>query len=166
MNEQKRLVSEVFLWRARFLFGLLLSKLCEDAELSQHSLARKAKAYRKDLRERKYLYSEKSAGAVDQSAISRIINVARPPNYSQVYIWLTVIHNHLESEQYHRKCDKEGKEPYHLMEELKTDIYRLALLGTPEEIFETYKKHNHLIDENSHEFQAAYRQHLELLEKN
>lgn len=164
-EEQKTFIAEVFLWRARFLFGILLNDIFEKTDISQGKLGKAAKEYRKYLKSKRYLYPKSDTGTIDQSGISRIINIERPPNFGQIYIWLKVVRQYLESEKYHNKCRLERRDAFNFTNELEADIYRLALSGTPEEVVAAYRRHQHLIDESSPEFIAAYEKHLHLLEE-
>lgn len=164
-EEQKTFIAEIFLWRARFLFGILLNDIFEKTDISQGRLGKAAKEYRRYLKSKRYLYPKSDTGTVDQSGISRIINIERPPNFGQIYIWLKVIRKYLESEKYHNKCNLEGKEVFKFTKILEDDIYRLAFCGTPEEVIVAYRRHEYLIDENSPEFIAAYEKHKSMLEE-
>jgi hypothetical protein len=164
-EEQKTFIAEIFLWRARFLFGILLNDIFEKTDISQGRLGKAAKEYRKYLKSKGYLYSKSDTGTIDQSGISRIINVERPPGYAQIYIWLNVVRKYLESEKYRNKCRIEDIEAFQFTKELESDIYRLAFCGTPEEVVAAYKRHQHLIDEDSPEFIAAYEKHKAMLEE-
>ncbi|HEX3643057.1 MAG TPA: hypothetical protein VHV10_17365 [Ktedonobacteraceae bacterium] len=161
-EEYKRYISEIFLFRARMLFGLLLSFLYEKVCVSQSKLGRKSELYRKYLILKRYIYPEK--GSVGQSGISRIVKNERPPGYTQVFVWLKVLRDIFDSDEYKNLCINTGEAIFEFTEELETDMWRLALLGTPKEVVAAHERHKHLIDESSPVFIAAYDEHRRKLQ--
>lgn len=146
-DEQRREHAEIFLWRARFLFGVLIRDIMANANISQREIARRSKKYKQDLMDRKLNYPRNGATAVDQSALSRLISTDKPASYGQVYIFLIVLEGLL----------KEKEIPF--PQELRHDLYRLALFGPPEMVVDAHQKHKHMIDEESPEFREALEEH-------
>lgn len=158
-EEMRRAIAEIWLWRSRFLFGLLLSFLCEKAGISQNKLGKMSEQHRRHLKASKYIYPKSITGAVDQSGISRGISAERPLSYGQVYIWLHVLKEIFESKEY-----KTGND-FEFTKDLEADMWRLALFGTPEEVYFAYKRHEGMINERSSEFIAAYEKHRRIMEE-
>lgn len=146
-NDPKVQIAEIFLVEARALFGELLGVLCERAYISQNKLGKKATEYRSYLMTEGYLRQGADTGGLDQSALSRIIKNDRQPSYAQVYIWLKVLRNIFESEEYRRYCARKAKPIYVFDEDLETDMWRLALFGTPKEVIEAYKRRKDMLKE-------------------
>jgi hypothetical protein len=90
-------------------------------------------------------------GAIDQSALSRIISMDRPPDYGQVYIFMTILQWNLDEDAFSKN--------------LQIDLWRLALFGIPEEIYFAYERHKHMINEDSPEFIEAYEKHKKMMEQ-
>jgi len=141
-------VSEIFLFRARFLFGLILRDILARTGISHRKWGKRAIAYDKALKARKLRYPKAKAGYLGQVGISALIRAEQPPAYLQVYTFLKLLREEVEIE-----------------DELIEDLYHLAIFGSPKEVYISYQKHKHLIDEDSHEFKKAYEEHLRKLEE-
>jgi hypothetical protein len=137
--------AEIFRLQARKLFGLLLNLLCNEAQISQSELGRRSTAYRRYLVSKRYIYSESDTGSVGQSGISRVIRAESVPCYSQVYIWLTLLMEIFNSDDYKQMCARSGKEVYVFTKEHWFDMWRLACFGTPEEVIAAYHRHKWLL---------------------
>lgn len=146
-HEEALYRSEVICDRAHILFGLILRLLCQRANITQDYLEEAGKAYRDYLIERGYLRPGYVVGALDQGAISRVINGDLWPSYDQVAIWLHVIEETLKSGRYKQVRKERGLVVYELGEDLKTDLYHLAGFGSPDEIVEAYNKRLHMTTE-------------------
>jgi hypothetical protein len=140
--------ANIFRIQARRLFGLLLSLLCEEAQISQNKLGKRATAYRRYLVLKGYVDNDGDTGAIEQSGISRIIKAERAPSYSQVYIWLFLLRDIFESNDYRDMCLNSGKDIYIFTEELEEDMWRLACFGMPKEVIAAYDKHKSLLGED------------------
>jgi hypothetical protein len=162
-EENKSFISEIFLFRAHFLFGVLLSLFCEKAMMSYRHLGREAKNYREDLIQQGYTYADK--GSIGQVGISQTIAGKRHTSYAQVFIWTKVFRDIFTSDEYKQKCKEVGKEVFVFDKQLEEDFWRLSMHGTPEEIIAAYMRHQYLIDETSPDFIAAYEKHKKALEK-
>jgi hypothetical protein len=148
MNEdQQREIAEIFLWKARFLFGIILRSLIESTGMSQRKWGKKAREYDKTLEEKRFRYPGSMAGFPGQSGISRIINSERPPTYGQLFVIFRVLAEHFQ-----------GKEDFN--EKVQTDLWHLALFGSPREVCEAYDKYKVLIKEDSPEYIKAREEHL------
>lgn len=152
-DDQKHEFAEIFLWRSRFLLGIILQDILKKTGVSQREIGRKAKEYQKHLKDKKLVYPKSKVGSLDQSAFSRLTDAKREPSFGQIYVFLYVF------EQYF-----EGNEEA-FSKDLKTDLWRLALFGTPGEIYITYMKHKHRIDETSPEFIEALEEHKRRMEE-
>jgi len=84
--------------------------------------------------------------AVDQSGISRVIAGKRPLSYGQAYIWLKVLRDVFESEEYKNACKEEDKPIFEFTEDLEIDMWRLAHGGTPREVVEAYERRKSMIE--------------------
>lgn len=151
-EDQKNELAEIFLWRARFLLGIVLQDILDKTGVSQREIGRKAKEYQKHLKEKKFMYP-KSKVALDQSAFSRLIDIKREPSYGQMYIFMYVFQQYFD-----------GNEDV-FPQELQDDLWRLALFGTPGKVYEAYMRHKHKIDESSPEFIEAYEEHKRKMEE-
>lgn len=136
-------ISAIFHSNARKIFGLLLSFLCDHAGISQRELGRRSVSYRDYLIKNGHIQKSYSTGGIQHSAICRAIKGEFPLTYSQVFIWLHLL-----------------KEECSLSEQLETDMWRLALYGTPEEVMTAYRSYEHMLitkDRDTEKF-AAVRQ--------
>lgn len=143
-------VSEVLRTDARVLFGSLLKLLCRRAGITQQKLESDSKDYRKDLIQFGFLRHDEETGSMNQSVISLVMKGLQPPTYAQTCIWLDVIDRVYKSEKYREICREIGW-PYanFFSKDLKTDMYRLASFGTPEEIVEAYERRKSLLLQDS-----------------
>lgn len=132
--------SAIFHTNARKIFGLLLSLLCEKANISQRELGRRSESYRNYLVHNGYIQHAYSTGGIQQSAICRAVKGELSLTYSQVFIWLHLLKEVFESDQYNA-----GKPAFHFSRELETDMWRLALCGIPDEVIVTYRKYEHML---------------------
>ena len=144
-HEYKLYITEIFDMGAHKLFGQLLGLLCEKANISQNNLGKMAMAYRDYLFEKGYLIHGCNTKAVDQSGISRIIAGKRHLSYAQTYIWLKVLRNVFESEEYKNACEEEGRPIFEFTEDLEIDMWRLAYGGTPKEVVEAYERRKNMV---------------------
>ena len=151
-EDQQREIAEIFLWKARFLFGIILRALIESTGMSQRQWGKRAREYDKTLKQKRFRYPQSMAGFPGQSGISRIINSERPPTYGQLFVIFRVLAEHFE-----------GKEDFN--EERQTDLWHLALFGSPREVLEAYERHKGAIDESSPEFIKAREQHMRKMER-
>jgi transcriptional regulator with XRE-family HTH domain len=134
-------VADILRAKARELFGSLLKLLCRRAGITQDKLERDSRAYREELIARGLLQDDNNSGSMNQSAISRVMKGIQPPTYDQVRIWLEVIDRVYKSDKFREICNNIGW-PYKdfFTKELKIDMYRLALFGTPEEVVAAYEQ--------------------------
>ena len=146
-EEQQKEIAEIFLWRARFLFGRILKDLVEYSDMNRSKLGERAVEYDNILQERKLRYPGSLDGFPGRTGISRLINAKRPPAYGQVFVILRVLEHYF---------DEIGED---FNEELQNDLWHLALFGSPREVYDAYKKHEKLIDENSPEYIKALEAH-------
>jgi hypothetical protein len=151
-DDQRQEYAQIFLWRARFLFGVMLHDIMAKADISQREIARRSKEYKKQLIENKLNYPRNGVTAVDQSALSRLISTDRPPSYGQVYIFLIVLEGILK------------EKGFSFSQELRDDLWRLALFGPPEMVYQAYQRHKDMIDEESPEFIEALEEHKRKME--
>ena len=152
-DDQRQEYAQIFLWRARFLFGVILHDIMAKADISQREIARRSKEYKRQLIDYKLNYPRNGASSVDQSALSRLISTDRPPSYGQVYIFLIVLEGIL----------KEKGFPF--PQELRDDLWRLALFAPPEMVYQAYQRHKHLINKESPEFIEALKEHKRKMEE-
>ena len=136
-------VSAIFHTHARKVFGVMLGFLCEKANISQCELGRRSETYRRYLLNEGHILHSYSTGGLDQPTISRAIKGKVILTYSQVFIWLHLIREELESEEY--KASGMG---FYMSKELETDMWRLALYGTPEEVVYAYCKYEHMLEKD------------------
>jgi hypothetical protein len=146
-EEQQREIAEIFLWKARFLFGIILRSLIESTGMSQRQWGKRAREYDKILKQKQFRYPGSMAGFPGQSGISRIINSERPPAYGQLFVIFHVLEEYFE-----------GKENFN--EKVQTDLWHLAGFGSPREVREAYDKYKVLIKEDSPEYIKAREEHL------
>ena len=134
--------SAIFHTNGRKIFGALLSSLCEKANISYRELGRRSETYRRYLMDNGHVQHAYSTGGLDHSAIVRAAKGEKPLTYSQVFIWLHLL-----------------REEVHFSKELETDMFRLALCGTPEEVIFAYNKHKHMLkkDRDTEELPAIRR---------
>jgi len=135
--------SAIFHTDARRVFGVMLSFLCEKANITQRELGRRSEKYRQYLIEKKHIRNAYETGGIDQASICRAVKGKRPLSYSQVFIWLHLIKEQLESEEY-----KSSGMGFYMSKELETDMWRLALYGTPEEVVYAYCKYVHMLEKD------------------
>lgn len=138
--DYSRETAEIFRTNARKVFGALLSSLCKNANLSQRELGRRSEVYRKYLVSNGFIKHAYNTGAIDQAAICRAIKGEFPLTYSQVFIWLHLLREVFESDEY-----KAVKPEFNFSKSLEIDMWRLALYGTPEEVIVTYRKYEHML---------------------
>lgn len=150
IEEQRYYMAEIFMFRARFLFGLMLRDILKKSGISYKKWGKKAIEYDKSLKERGLRYPKSKAGYLGQVGIHRLITAETPPAYLQVFTFLRI----LEQEA--------GQE---IDNELKTDLWHLAIFGSPEEVYRSYEKHKYLIDETSPEFIKVYEEHKRKMEE-
>ena len=140
-EEYKKYIANIFISNAYELFGQMLGFLCEKALFSQSELGRRAKKYREYLKKNGYLPTGGSTKAVDQSGVSRVISAEKPPSYAQIFIWFHCLRERFESEEYAKECEKVREPVFVFIEEFETDMWHLALFGTPREVVTAYEKH-------------------------
>lgn len=143
-HERNLYIAEIFDIGAHKLFGQLLNFLCEEANISQNKLGTMAKDYRDYLISKGYIVYGCNTKAVDQSGISRVISGKRPLSYAQTYIWLKVLRNIFESDEYKRMCEEEGREIFKF-EDIEMDMWRLAFGGMPKEVIEAYERRKDMV---------------------
>jgi hypothetical protein len=132
--------SAIFHTNARKIFGLLLSLLCDKANISQRELGRRSESYRNYLIKNRHIQHAYSTGGIQQSAICRAVKGEFPLTYSQVFIWLHLLREVFESDEY-----KAGKPAFNFSRQLEIDMWRLALYGTPDEVTAAYRKYEHML---------------------
>jgi hypothetical protein len=137
--------AEIFRLQARKLFGLLLNLLCNEAQISQSELGRRSTAYRRYLVSKRYIYTGSDTGSVEQSGISRVVRAESVPSYSQVYIWLTLLMEIFNSDDYKQMCARSGKEVYVFTKEHWFDMWHLACYVPPDEVIYAYYKYKHML---------------------
>jgi hypothetical protein len=140
-EEYKGYIADIFLLHARERFGQMLGYLCEKSLLSQREIGRRATKYRAYLKKNGYLPSEGSTKAVDYTGISKVIYAKVIPSYAQVFIWFHVLKEQFKSEEYAKACEKVHEPVFVLTDEFETDMWHLALFGTPKEVVEAFKRH-------------------------
>lgn len=107
-------------------------------------------ALRKSSVAKGYTYvSSKKAGAMGQSGVSRVINGLHDPTYAQVCIWLRVLRSIFDSDEYLQYCEKAGITAYVFDEDFETDMWRLALGGTPKEVIAAYGRRKEMLSKQS-----------------
>jgi hypothetical protein len=144
-EEQQRAIAEIFLWRSRFLFGLILRGILDDTGISHRKWGKRALEYDKWLKDKRFRYPKSKMGYLGHVGIHRILTAEAPPTYAQCHILFSVIEQHIGQEKFPR--------------ELQADLWHLGLFGTPGEVYFAYERYKHLIDESSHEFIAAKEEH-------
>jgi hypothetical protein len=152
-EEQQRQIAEIFLWKSRFLFGIILRSLIGSLGTSQRKLGKEAIEYDNSLKERKFRYPGSMEGFPGRTGISRLINAKRPPTYGQVFVIFRVLKQHF---------DEIGED---FNEERQKDLWHLALFGSPREVLEAYEKYKGAIDEKSPEYIKARELHMRKMEE-
>lgn len=140
--------AEIFLWKARFLFGLILQDFIESVGTSQSKLGERAVEHDKYLKAKKFRYPDSTEGFPGRTGISRLVNARRPPTYGQIYIIFHVLKQYF---------DEIGED---FSEDLQDDLWHLALFGSPREVRKAYDKYKDLIKEDSPEFIKAREEHM------
>ena len=140
-EKYKEYIASIFLIRAYEIFGQMLDFLCEKSLISQRELGRRSTKYRKYLKDKGSLPPDSNTRAVEHSGISRVISVEKPPSYAQVYIWFHVLEEQFKSEEYAKKCEKMREPIFVFTQKLRTDMYRLALFGTPIEVIVAHEEY-------------------------
>lgn len=140
-EEYKKYIADIFLKNAHELFGQMLGFLCEKSMLSQREIGRRSTTYRGYLREKGYLMSDTVTKAVDQPALSRVIHAEKVPSYSQIFIWFHVFKERFVDQSYKMTCIMINEPIFAFTEEFETDMWHLAIFGTPREVVEAYERH-------------------------
>lgn len=141
MNEEREKAlyeSEVMYGGALTLFGIFLRWLCLEAYITQEALEERGVKYREYLFVKGYRKPGYVYGALDQKAISYVMNGKRWPAQDQVEIWMHVIEDALNSEEYKRNQEKREKTLFVLTKEFQEDMYHLVGLAAPWEIVAAY----------------------------
>jgi hypothetical protein len=139
-NDNAAYRADIIRTRSRILFGTLLKIICKRAGITQDKLEEDSRNYCDYLLNTGYIHHIDEIGSLGQSAISRVINGSQPPTYNQVYIWMYVIRQVYESQEYKQACLDLDLIPNDFPRDLETDMYRLARFGTPEEIVTAYER--------------------------
>ena len=118
---------------------LILKLLCQRAGITQDELADKGKAYRDYLFVKGYIKPWYELSALDQAAISRVLN-GRKPSYDQVETWLYILEEEFNSAEYKEKCVEKHLPIYEFSYELKTDLFHLAGFPAPDEMVAAFER--------------------------
>ena len=120
-------------------FGELLREICEISGFTQGKLSREAKKEYQRLVEQGFILLDDPVGSMEQPTVSKVMAGMQVPTYYQVYIWLSVIRTHYESDEFARICKELDIERPKFPYELEPKLWRLLGFVTPDERSEAYR---------------------------
>jgi hypothetical protein len=121
-------------------FGELLREVCEISGFTQGNLSREAKKELQRLIQAGEIFPDDPIGSMEQPAISKVMAGLQAPTYFQVYIWLKVIEEHYNSDEFTEICHQlHIAHPPVFTDQLKQELWRLATFVPPDELHENYK---------------------------
>ena len=132
--------SSILLKQAPKVFSRMFEQLMLGCFISQGELSRKAIAIHNALKRDGTLKKGNSLGSMAQPTISYVIDGTQRPGQGQLLLWLEVIRQWCnDSPEMLAKIAKIGVPKPRYPREVEQDLYRLALYGTIDEIYEAYE---------------------------